>query len=140
MAMNDMILTPMRQDLTRHGVRELRTAEEVDELLSNSKGTVAIAVNSVCGCSSSRMRPAFTGALQNENVPDVVATVFAGQDHEATARAREYFTGYPSSSPSIAILKDGRLVYMMERRDIEGRTPDAISTDIKAAFDKFCAE
>src|SRR3954466_3032861 len=117
MAMNDMILTPMRQDLTRHGVRELRTAEEVDQVLAE-KGTVAIAVNSVCGCSSSRMRPAFTGALKNENVPDVVATVFAGQDHEATARAREYFTGYPASSPSVAILKNGRLVFMMERRDI----------------------
>jgi putative YphP/YqiW family bacilliredoxin len=140
MAMNDLMILPMRQDLTRHGVRELKTAEEVDEVLADSKGTVAIAVNSVCGCSSSRMRPAFTNALKNDHVPDVVATVFAGQDHEATARAREYFTGYPASSPSVAILKDGRLVFMMERRDIEGRTPDAISQALRAAFAKFCAE
>jgi putative YphP/YqiW family bacilliredoxin len=137
---NELLIAPMRQDLTRHGVRELKTAQEVDEVLADSKGTVAIAVNSVCGCSSSRMRPAFTTALQNENVPDVVTTVFAGQDHEATARAREYLTGQPPSSPSVAILKDGELVFMMHRRDIEGRTPDAISKDLKEAFDKFCAQ
>src|SRR5258708_6844318 len=121
MSFNELMISPMRQDLTRHGVRELKTAQEVDGVLADSKGTVAIAVNSVCGCSSSRMRPAFTSALKNKNVPDVVATVFAGQDHEATARAREYFTGYPPSSPSVAILRDGKLVFMMERRDIEGR-------------------
>src|SRR4051812_6381498 len=94
---NDLMTMPMRQDLTRHGVRELRTAQEVDDAILTTQGVVAIAVNSVCGCSSSRMRPAFVNALQNEHRPELAATVFAGQDFEATARARQYFTGYPPS-------------------------------------------
>ena len=135
--MNDMILTPMRAELTRHGVRELRTAHDVDALLAQP-GVVAIAVNSACGCSGTRMRPAFVAALRHNKVPDVAASVFAGQDHAATARAREYFTGYPASSPSVAVLQDGKLVYMLERKDIERRAPDAIAQDLRAAFDRFC--
>jgi putative YphP/YqiW family bacilliredoxin len=135
--MNDMILAPMRAELTRNGVRELRTASDVDDVLTQP-GVVAIAVNSACGCSGMRMRPAFVAALKHDKVPDVLATVFAGQDHAATARAREYFTGYPPSSPSIALLQDGKLVYMLERKDIERRSPDAIAQDLRAAFDKFC--
>jgi putative YphP/YqiW family bacilliredoxin len=134
---NDMILAPMRAELTRNGVRELRTASDVDEVLK-APGVVAIAVNSACGCSGTRMRPAFVAALKHDKVPDVSATVFAGQDHAATARAREYFTGYPASSPSVALLQDGKLVYMLERKDIERRSPDAIAQDLRAAFDQFC--
>jgi len=132
----EMMVAPMRDDLVRIGFRELRTAEEVDEVLGTEQGSVLVAVNSVCGCAAGAMRPAVALALRNEKVPEVKTTVFAGQDLEATERAREYFTGYPPSSPSVALLKGGDLVYMMERHEIEGRHPQQIATTLKEAFDE----
>src|SRR4029077_17445546 len=121
------------------GIGELRTPEEVDRALSSQPGTVLVIVNSICGCAAGRMRPAVRLALQNATRPDRAYSVFAGQEKEATDRARSYFTGYPPSSPSVAILQDGKLVYLMQRRDIESREAPAIAADLKAAFDKFCA-
>jgi len=132
-------IQPMREELTRLGFRELRTPGEVDSVLANSQGTVLVVVNSVCGCAAGRARPAVAYALSHTVRPDVLATVFAGQDQEATAQARSYFTGYPPSSPSIALLRDGKLLYMMERHDIEGRMPEEIADDLTHAFDQFCA-
>jgi len=134
------LIAPMREDLTRLGVEELRTAEAVDETVQNSKGTVMIVVNSVCGCAAGKARPGVALALQNEIRPDKVATVFAGGDIEATDRARSYFTGYQPSSPSIGILKDGKLVYMMERHQIEGKGPEQIAGELSRAFNQHCAE
>ena len=128
----------MRQDLTRLGVKEMRTAEEVDKQITEEKGTTLVVVNSVCGCSARMARPAVAIALQNPIKPDHSTTVFAGQDAEATARARSYFTGYPPSSPQIGLLKDGQLVFMLERWQIEGRSADAIATDLARAFDEHC--
>jgi putative YphP/YqiW family bacilliredoxin len=135
----EFLIAPMREDLTRLGVEELRTPEAVDETVQNSKGTVMIVVNSVCGCAAGKARPGVALALQNEVRPDKVATVFAGGDIEATDRARSYFTGYPPSSPSIGILKDGKLVYMMERHQIEGKGPEQIAEELKVAFEQCCA-
>ncbi len=134
----EIMVVPMREELTRLGIQELRTAAEVDQVLP-SPGTTMVVVNSICGCASGRMRPAVRIALQNAAKPAKVVTVFAGQDMEATDRARSYFTGYPPSSPSIGILHDGKLVYMMERRQIETRDAQAIAADLKAAFDQHCA-
>jgi len=128
----------MRQELTRLGVRELRNADEVDALVREQRGTLMIVVNSMCGCAAGKARPGIARALQHAVKPDAVATVFAGGDVEATERARSYFTGYPPSSPSVAILRDGKLVYMMERRQIENQSADAIAADLTAAFDQFC--
>jgi putative YphP/YqiW family bacilliredoxin len=128
----------MRQELTRLGVRELRTAEDVDTLLRGERGTVMVVVNSMCGCAAGKARPGIARALQHPVRPDVVATVFAGGDIEATERARSYFTGYPPSSPSVAILRDGKLVYMMERRQIENQTAEAIASNLTTAFDQYC--
>lgn len=136
----EIMVIPMREELTRLGVEELRTPEEVDRALSNRPGTALVIVNSICGCAAGRMRPAVRLALQNAARPDRGYSVFAGQEKEATDRARSYFTGYPPSSPSVAILQDGKLVYMMPRRDIESREAPAIAADLKAAFDKFCAK
>jgi putative YphP/YqiW family bacilliredoxin len=130
---------PMREELTRLGFRELRTPGEVDAVLGDSKGTVLVVVNSVCGCAAGRARPAVAYALLHSVRPEVLATVFAGQDQEATVQARSYFTDYPPSSPSIALLRDGKLLYMMERRDIEGRMPEEIAADLTRAFDQFCS-
>jgi len=130
---------PMREELTRIGFQELRSAAEVDALLGNSKGTVLVVVNSICGCAAGRARPAVAYALSRGARPDVLATVFAGQDQEATAKARSYFADYPPSSPSIALLRDGKLLYMLERHDIEGRMPEEIAHDLTHAFDQFCA-
>jgi len=130
---------PMREELTRIGFRELRTPGEVDAVLGKSKGTVLVVVNSVCGCAAGRARPAVAQALSHTVRPDVLATVFAGQDQGATAHARSCFADYPPSSPSIALLREGKLVYMMERRDIEGRMPEEIADDLTRAFDRFCA-
>jgi len=130
---------PMREELTRIGFSELRTTGEVDAVLGHSKGTVLVVVNSVCGCAAGRARPAVAYALSHVARPDVLATVFAGQDQEATARARSYFSDYPPSSPSIALLRDGKLLYMLERHDIEGRMPEEIADDLAHAFDRFCA-
>lgn len=129
----------MREDLTRLGVEEMRTAEAVEQTLQNSKGTVMVVVNSICGCAAGKARPGVALALQNEAKPDKVVTVFAGADIEATEKARTYFTGYQPSSPSIGLLKDGALVYMLERRQIEGRDAYQIAADLKEAFDQHCA-
>jgi putative YphP/YqiW family bacilliredoxin len=136
----EIMVVPMREELTRLGVQELRTPEEVDHALKQQPGTTMVIVNSICGCAAGRMRPAVRMALQHSSRPDKAVSVFAGQETEATERARSYFTGYPPSSPSIGILRDGQLVYMMQRRDIESREAPAIATDLKAAFDKFCAK
>jgi putative YphP/YqiW family bacilliredoxin len=135
----EIMVIPMREELTRLGIEELRTPEQVDELLKNRPGTTMVVVNSICGCAAGRMRPAVRMALQNAARPDQTYSVFAGQDKEATDRARGYFTGYPPSSPSIAILRDGQLIYLMPRRDIESREAPAIAADLKAALDRFCA-
>jgi putative YphP/YqiW family bacilliredoxin len=120
-------------------VEELRTPEAVDEAVKNTSGTLMIVVNSICGCAAGKARPGVALALQNEVKPDRVATVFAGADLDATDRARGYFTGYRPSSPSIGILKDGELVYMMERFQIEGRGPEQIAAELKRAFEEVCA-
>ena len=133
----EIMVIPMREELTRLGIEELRTPEEVDRAMSQS-GTTMVVVNSICGCAAGRMRPAVRLALQNAATrPDKSFTVFAGQDTQATDRARSYFTDQPPSSPSIAILRDGKLVYMMPRRDIESREAPAIAADLKAALDEF---
>jgi putative YphP/YqiW family bacilliredoxin len=136
----EIMVIPMREELTRLGIEELRTAGEVDQALKNRPGTTMVVVNSICGCAAGRMRPAVRMALQNSVRPDHAYSVFAGQETEATDRARSYFTGYPPSSPSIAILRDGELVYMMQRRDIESREAPAIAADLKAALDKLCGK
>ncbi len=128
----------MREELTRIGFRELKTAADVDEVVKRGAGVVMVVVNSVCGCAAGRARPGIAQALEHPKAPDVLTTVFAGADDEATARARSYFTGYPPSSPSVALLKNGQLLYMMERKNIEIRTADEIAEELKAAFDKFC--
>ncbi len=135
----EIMIRPMREDLTRLGVEELRTPEAVDETLQNSKGTVMVVVNSICGCAAGKARPGIALALKHEARPDKVVTVFAGADIEATEKARTYFTGYQPSSPSIGLLKDGELVYMLERRQIEGRDAYQIAEDLKQAFNQFCA-
>src|SRR5882724_3947789 len=114
----EIMIRPMREDLTRLGVEEMKTAEQVDATVRDSKGTLMVIVNSICGCAAGKARPGVALALQHEARPDKVATVFAGADIEATEKARTYFTGYESSSPSIALLKDGKLVWMLERRQI----------------------
>ena len=135
----EIMIRPMREDLTRLGVEELRTADAVDETIRNSKGTLMVVVNSICGCAAGKARPGVALALQHSVKPDKVATVFAGADIEATEKARSYFTGYGPSSPSIALLKDGQLVYMLERYQIEGRNADQIAGELTQAFDKHCA-
>jgi putative YphP/YqiW family bacilliredoxin len=135
----EIMLVPMREELTSLGVQELRTAEEVDRAITAQSGTVMVVVNSICGCAAGRMRPAVRAALQHPARPDKVFSVFAGQDTQATERARSYFTGYPPSSPSIAILRDGKLLYMMQRSDIERREAADIASELKQAFEKFCA-
>ena len=134
----EIMVIPMREELTRLGIEELRTPEAVDRALTGP-GTAMVIVNSICGCAAGRMRPAVRIALEKATHPDKAFTVFAGQDLEATERARGYFKGQPPSSPSIAILRDGKLVYMMPRRDIESREAPAIAAELKAALDKFCA-
>src|SRR5881409_2385261 len=127
----EIMIKPMREELTRLGVQELRTSVQVDETLNNSEGTVMVVVNSICGCAAGKARPGIARALQHGVRPDKVATVFAGADIEATEKARSYFTGYEPSSPSIALLKDGQLVYMMERHQIEGKGPEQIAEELK---------
>ena len=135
----EIMVIPMREELTRMGVQELRTAEEVDRAIVKQPGTTMVIVNSICGCAAGRMRPAVRVALQNSARPEKMFTVFAGQDAEATERARSYFTGYPPSSPSIALFRDGKMVYMMQRSDIEHREAADIAAELKKTFDKFCA-
>ena len=135
---DERFVTPMRQELTRLGVEEMRTVAEVDAKLKEAPGTTLVVVNSVCGCAARNARPAVASALQHTVRPDHLTTVFAGQDTEAAARARSYFTGYPPSSPQIGLLKDGQLVFMLERYQIEGRSADDIAQDLVGAFDQFC--
>jgi putative YphP/YqiW family bacilliredoxin len=130
---------PMREELTRIGFRELRTPEDVDTVLKQEKRTVLVVVNSICGCAAGKARPAIARALSHHTRPEILATVFAGQDREATDQARSYFTGYGPSSPSIALLCDGKLAFMLERSNIEGRDANAIAEDVTKAFDRFCA-
>jgi putative YphP/YqiW family bacilliredoxin len=134
----EYLIAPMREELTTLGVDELRTAAAVDDAVKQP-GTLMIVVNSVCGCAAGKARPGVALALTHDTTPHRVATVFAGADVEATERARYYFAGYPPSSPSVAILKDGKLVYMMERHQIENKSAEAIGGELAAAFDKYCA-
>ncbi len=136
----EIMVVPMREELTRLGIQELRTASEVDDVITNKPGTTMVVVNSICGCAAGRMRPAVRMALEHSAKPDHIVSVFAGQDAEATDRARSYFTGYAPSSPSIGILRDGKLVYMMQRSDIEHREALDIASELKKSFEKFCAK
>jgi putative YphP/YqiW family bacilliredoxin len=135
----EYLIAPMRQELTEIGARECRTAAQVDEVLK-SPGVVMMVVNSVCGCAAGKARPGIAMSLSHANKPDTLATVFAGADIEATERARQYLTGFAPSSPSIALLRDGQVLYMIERRDIEMRSAQAISDLLTMAFDKYCAQ
>jgi len=134
----EMLIKPMREDLTRFGIEETRTPEELDTVVQNTKGTLMVVVNSVCGCAAGLARPAIGMALKHSVVPDKVVTVFAGADIAATDRARSYFKGYFPSSPSVGLLRDGKIVYMLERHQIEGRDPLAIAKDLTDAFDRLC--
>jgi putative YphP/YqiW family bacilliredoxin len=135
----EFFVAPMRQELTALGVEELRSAADVDSAVAGTAGTLMVVVNSVCGCAAGKARPGIALALRHARKPSRVATVFAGADIEATERARHYFTGYMPSSPSIALLQDGRVVYMLERSQIENRDALAIARELTAAFDAFCA-
>lgn len=132
------LVQPMRDELTRIGFQELRTPAEVDAALGASKDVTLVVVNSVCGCAARNARPAATLALGHTRRPDRLLTVFAGQDADATARARSYFTGYAPSSPQMALFEDGKLVFMLERKNIEGRAARDIAADLTAAFDRYC--
>ena len=134
----DLMVVPMREELTRLGVQEARTPEEVDAAIRKEKGTLLVVVNSICGCAAGKMRPAVRAALQNAIRPDHSITVFAGQDIAATQRAREYFTDQPSSSPSIAILREGKLAFFMPRSEIESRDAGAIAASLRQAFEQVC--
>jgi putative YphP/YqiW family bacilliredoxin len=134
----ESFIGPMRQELTRLGVQELRTPADVDAFIGQPSSTVMVVVNSMCGCAAGKARPGIALALGHAVKPDAVGTVFAGGDIEATERARSYFAGVPPSSPSIAILRDGQLLYMMERRQIENQTADAIARNLTDAFDRLC--
>jgi len=135
---DERFVSPMRQELTQIGVEEMRTAQEVDAKLKDAPGTTLVVVNSVCGCAARNARPAVAKAIQHDNRPDKLTTVFAGQDVEAVQRARSYFTGYAPSSPQIALFKDAHLVYMLERHQIENRDAHQIAAELTAAFEKFC--
>jgi putative YphP/YqiW family bacilliredoxin len=134
----EMMIAPMRQELTRLGVQELRTPDEVEQVLADTTEPTLLVVNSMCGCAARNARPAVAMALQNDKKPPRAVTVFAGQDPEATAAARGHIHGYPPSSPSIALLKDGDVAFMLERHQIEGRSADAIAEDLSRAFDMYC--
>jgi putative YphP/YqiW family bacilliredoxin len=134
----EILIKPMREDLTRMGVEETRTPEELDRAIQSTKGTVMVVVNSVCGCAAGKARPGVALALKHSVLPDKVVTVFAGADIEATERARKYFTGYPPSSPCVGILQHGELVYILQRHQIEGREAPEIAQELTRAFDRFC--
>lgn len=136
---DESMVRPLREELTKHGVRELRTAADVDAVIGRKQGTVLLVVNSVCGCAGGAARPGVALAIRHANRPEQLVTVFAGQDAEATARARELLRPYPPSSPAIALFKDGAVVHMLERKDIEGRFPQDVAKNLTAAFDRHCA-
>ena len=132
------LVQPMREELTRIGVKELTTPEEVDSVLGTEKRTLLVVVNSVCGCAAGAARPGVAKALQHHVVPEVLTTVFAGQDKAATEQARSYFVGFPPSSPSVALMKNGEVVHMLHRHDIEGYSADEISKKLTDAFEEYC--
>ncbi|MBM4168469.1 MAG: BrxA/BrxB family bacilliredoxin [Ignavibacteria bacterium] len=136
--MYDVLIQRMRDEVTQLGATELRTAAEVDAFLPNTKEITLVVVNSICGCAAGAARPGLMKALRNSTKPDQIATVFAGQDREATARAREYFTDQPPSSPSFALFKDGSFVQMVHRHEIEGRSADEVATRLMQLFDAYC--
>jgi putative YphP/YqiW family bacilliredoxin len=133
------MIEPMRRDLTEVGIKETRTAADVDNFIKNTSGTTLVVINSVCGCAAANARPAVKLALENSSKPDQAITAFAGNDREAVARARELMAPYPPSSPSIALFKDGTLVHMIERHHIEGRPAELIAENLKMAFDEHCS-
>ena len=135
----EIMIAAMRQDLTRIGVEEARTPEQVEEALTKNEGTLMVVVNSVCGCAAGKARPGIALALQNSVRPDRAITVFAGADIEATDKARSFMSPYPPSSPAIALFKDGQLVHMMERRNIENKYAEEIAQELTQAFDRFCS-
>ena len=141
---DERMVAPMRQELTRLGIEEARTVADVEAAIAPRKGTVLVVVNSVCGCAAGMARPAIALALEsareNNTIPDKMITVFAGNDREATQRAREYFTGFRPSSPSIALLRDGEVVKMIERWQIEGREPHDIAADLAQALEQYCVK
>jgi len=139
MPYSEILIKPMREDLTRIGIEETRTPEQVEEAINNTKGTLLVVVNSVCGCAAGKARPGVAMALQNAARPDRAITVFAGADIEATAAAREHFAPYPPSSPQIGLFKDGQLVFMLERHQIENRFAEQIAQELTQAFDRYCA-
>jgi putative YphP/YqiW family bacilliredoxin len=139
MPYNPALVAPMRAEVTRLGVKELTSAAEVDAALGDQRGSMLVFVNSVCGCAAGNARPALALALKHSVVPQQIVTVFAGQDLEAAARARQYFGEYQASSPSMALLRDGEVVHFVHRHQIEGRSPQSIAADLTTAFDKFCA-
>jgi len=139
MPYNPEVVKPMREELVRLGAEELRSPEEVDAALGDGRGTALLVVNSVCGCAAGNARPAVAMALGHDAVPDRILTVFAGQDLEATERAREYLTGYRPSSPSIALFRDGEHVFMLERHQIEGRDAIEIADDLRQAYGRYCS-
>jgi len=132
------MVTPMREDLTSVGFEELKTAEEVDNVLSKKEGTLLVVVNSVCGCAAGNARPGVKAAILNDKHPDKLTTVFAGVDTEAVEKARNYLLPYPPSSPSIGLFKDGKLVHFLERHHIEGRPAELIAENLKEAFEEYC--
>jgi putative YphP/YqiW family bacilliredoxin len=139
MPYSEILIKPMREDLTRIGIEETRTPDQVEEAINNAKGTLLVVVNSVCGCAAGKARPGIAMALQNDARPDRAITVFAGADIEATAKARAYFAPYPPSSPQIGLFKDGQLVFMLERHQIENRFAEQIAQELTQAFERFCA-
>lgn len=136
----EIMIKPMREELTRLGVLELKSAEAVDSALAHTSETVMLVVNSICGCAAGRARPGVALALQHAQRPNKIVTVFAGADIEATKRAREYLAGYPASSPSIALLREGKPLYMLERHQIEGKDPAQIARELTTAFDQYCGQ
>ena len=138
MPYSEILIKPMREDLTRIGVEETRSPEQVEEAIGSTKGTLLVVVNSVCGCAAGKARPGVAMALQNEARPDRSITVFAGADIEATNKAREHFAPYPPSSPQIGLFKDGKLVFMLERHQIENKYAEEIAQELTRAFDRFC--
>jgi putative YphP/YqiW family bacilliredoxin len=136
--MYDILIQRMWDEVTTLGAEELRTPGEVDAALPTAKGTMLVVVNSTCGCAAGAARPALAKAMQHDTIPDKLVTVFAGVDKEATARAREYFTDQPTSSPSFALMRDGKLVQMIHRYQIEGRTPDQFAVTLVQTFDRYC--
>ena len=139
MPYDERIVAPMREEVRRIGAKELKTSADVDAALGDAKGTTLVFVNSVCGCAAGGARPALEAALKHSTLPQAVVTVFAGQDIEATSRARQYFADYQPSSPSFALLRDGEPVFMVHRHMIEGRSPGMVAKELTAAFDKYCA-